>query len=950
MSQKHILDYFSPSNFPPKKREREGETPVPINQKKMKSADQQRGTNKRKITREANPVRKKLKLNDTRKIMEEAVENVNELFNTKSEIRLQSVAKKGGVSIETINVNSLVDMGRLIRIKTLLKQWENDITVLVDTRIAEKKAELLKRNGSTVFSTNKPYRGVIIQTNKRLDPELIEMDEENANYLAITFSLDGKKIGLVGIYAPNNDDPKFFRESINKVLTRLSLITDDLIIAGDFNVNLSTGVGYSERKSYKKRALEETMKVWDLKDTVEHNAKKSGIEPLTYIHTTKNKGPDEDIFPLKAARLDTVLTTIDPAKTLVSIGRFYPSDHASVRVVLQEAKESGTKVWKMNIKIFEDEKIIKKWKNAAMNLTEANETLITKQDADKNITKKRYNDLIGRDAFKRWGDLLGIVKASAIEATKEKSERDAEKREIILQREEINNLEKDELNDILDEMNKHESDRIKIKTEIKNFKLNTSNKKLTKHKMKLESQSRRINKIAIDGRMITNSDKIKEEIQRYYKYQFRCNCKNKRNPRPCAICKSDPTTYAKNAEKNFKKRSFKQKRITTKQKDKLEQDLAIHEVDEYVTRKLKIKMKSPGPDGIPYEFFVSMWKEIRVLVFRIINWILDTKKMPKSLPEGLIVFLPKKGKDKSIIKNLRPLTLLNTLYKITSGILAERLKLVLPSIISEDQYGFMAGKQAADLIELTREIIEDAKENKKNLSIFAIDFSGAFDNVSYKAIIDALYRRGFGKEFTTRIAALLTNNMSRIIVNGRFKGSINVEKSCRQGDPISPYLFIIVLDQLLNKINYAKSLKGYEIRFGNRKIKVKSAAFADDCYTFLTGNEKQIKFQFETVKKLLKTFEKDTGLGINVAKSELTVSGPLATKAELNIGGIANKESIKMLGVNIGIGADVKKDVVNTLKERIAFWNKFHYNEIDKIEILNAFIIPSVTHMLRHSI
>ena len=93
------------------------------------------------------------------------------------------------------------------------------------------------------------------------------------------------------------------------------------------------------------------------------------------------------------------------------------------------------------------------------------------------------------------------------------------------------------------------------------------------------------------------------------------------------------------------------------------------------------------------------------------------------------------------------------------------------------------------------------------------------------------------------------------------------------------------------------------MRLGNKKLKIKSAAFADDCYTFLMGNEKDIKHQFEAVKKLLKTFEKDTGLKI---KSELTVSGPLANKPEVNIGGIVNKESIKMLGVNIGIGAYVK--------------------------------------------
>ena len=178
--------------------------------------------------------------------------------------------------------------------------------------------------------------------------------------------------------------------------------------------------------------------------------------------------------------------------------------------------------------------------------------------------------------------------------------------------------------------------------------------------------------------------------------------------------------------------------------------------------------------------------------------------------------------------------------------------------------------------------------------------------------------------------------------------SIDIEKSCRQGDPISPYLFIIVLDQLLDKINHAKSLKGYELKFGKKKIKIKSAAFDDDCYTFLTGNKKEIKKQFEIVKKLLKTFEADTGLKINVAKSELTLSGPIATEPGVNIGGIENKGEIRMLGVNVGLNSDINKDIINTLQANVKFWEKFHYNEVDRIEILNAFVIPSVIHMLRH--
>ena len=406
--------------------------------------------------------------------------------------------------------------------------------------------------------------------------------------------------------------------------------------------------------------------------------------------------------------------------------------------------------------------------------------------------------------------------------------------------------------------------------------------------------------------------------------------------------------------KNFKKATHKQKRISYSLKTKLDQDQTKHKLDEYVTKKLKAKLKSPGPDGVPYEFMLVMWKEIRSLVFRMIEWFFRNKVMPKSILEGQIVFLPKKGKDKTLIKNLRPLTLLNTIYKIASGMMAERIKKVLPTIISKSQYGFTEGKQAADLVEIARQMLGDANEKKKNLVIFAIDFSGAFDNVSYKAIIRALYWRVFGKNIITSIATLLSGNSSKIVVNGRCKGAIYIEKSCRQGDPLSPYLFIIVLDQLLDNLNRARSLKGYELRVQDKNIKLTAAAFADNCYAFLTGREESIKKQFETVKKILKKFEEETGIKINVNKSELTASGPVATEKNqrgdsvLEIGGIKNKGNIRMLGVNIGTESNIKDDVQKTLEKSINFWKKFKYNEIDKIEISNAFVIPSIIHMLRH--
>ena len=286
--------------------------------------------------------------------------------------------------------------------------------------------------------------------------------------------------------------------------------------------------------------------------------------------------------------------------------------------------------------------------------------------------------------------------------------------------------------------------------------------------------------------------------------------------------------------------------------------------------------------------------------------------------------------------------------------MAERIKKALPTIISKNQYGFTEGKQAADLIEIARQMLHDAEEKGKNLAIFAIDFSGAFDNIAYKAIIKELYRRGFGKNYVTNIATLLKGNTSKIVVNGRYKGSINIEKSCRQGDPISPYLFIVVLDQLLDELNRGKSLKGYELRMQEKSIKMTAAAFAEDCYALLTGGRESIKKQFETIKKILKKIKKEIGLNINVSKSELTSSGPIALEKKekddsvLEIGGIKNNGNIRMLGVNIGMNSNIEEDVLKTLKKSTSFWRKFKYNEIDKIEIVNAFIIPSVIHMLRH--
>ena len=573
MPQQKINQFFSSSsNLPPKKRKREeelsSEVDVDMNENKKikvtaRSTSSHGTKKKRKLDTEQSVTEKKIRREDARIKMETEVDKPNDEYNQMAPRDENEGELAERISIETINVNSFIEMSRLTRVKTMVKYWENDVTVLVDTRIRRNKAGLLNTEGNKIFSTDKPFRGVAIKVNRRLEPEEVDVDEKNANYVTIIINVGGKKIGLIGIYAPNNDDASFFREEIANQMAKLVTKTDEQIITGDFNVNLSKGIGYAKRKSYKSEALRNLIKTWDFKDPIEVKALKNKKYPVTNIHTTRNESENKNIYPLKAARLDGLFTTMDDIKCEVKIGRFYLSDHAPVRMDLKIMKEIGKKIWKLNAKLLENERVVDKWKKIARRLTDANETLEEKLESEINITAFRRREVLGKDAQKRWSRLIKIVKADSIEEGKKAAAERKLKEGNLLSRAEMMNLEKDEIDELFDDLNREETEKNKIRSELKNYKLNNTNKRLVKRKAKMEEQSRRIYKIQIGDETTTDPDKIKENIQRYFKYQFRCECKNKWNPRPCKICKNKPSRIRKNDGEEF------QEAITQPKKDQL---------------------------------------------------------------------------------------------------------------------------------------------------------------------------------------------------------------------------------------------------------------------------------------------------------------------------------------------------------------------------------------------
>ena len=182
-------------------------------------------------------------------------------------------------------------------------------------------------------------------------------------------------------------------------------------------------------------------------------------------------------------------------------------------------------------------------------------------------------------------------------------------------------------------------------------------------------------------------------------------------------------------------------------------------------KQLKIG-KCPGEDGLPIEWYTTFWPHIvtplhAVYIQNIINGC-----MHGTASHSIISLMPKPKKDITEIKNWRPLSLLNCDYKIYAKMIANRLQIVLPELISTDQTGFVKGRDIADNIKSLNVIIEYCKENQIDAILTAYDFQQAFDSCEWSAMTDILRAYGFQHTFINMVMTCYRNFQTRILNNG----------------------------------------------------------------------------------------------------------------------------------------------------------------------------------------
>ena len=193
------------------------------------------------------------------------------------------------------------------------------------------------------------------------------------------------------------------------------------------------------------------------------------------------------------------------------------------------------------------------------------------------------------------------------------------------------------------------------------------------------------------------------------------------------------------------------------------------EITEYESKLTIEKMKlnkSPGSDGIPVEFYQIFWDNIRTILIDSMNSAYKNGELSVSQRRGKLSLIFKKKNDRTLLANWRPISLLNTDYKILAHILANRLKKVIGKLIHTDQTGYIKGRNINYNIRLIQEVIDYFEEGEQEGAILFLDFHKAFDTVSHEFLNSVLSKYNFGSSFKQWVNVLYENADSCVTNNG----------------------------------------------------------------------------------------------------------------------------------------------------------------------------------------
>lgn len=215
---------------------------------------------------------------------------------------------------------------------------------------------------------------------------------------------------------------------------------------------------------------------------------------------------------------------------------------------------------------------------------------------------------------------------------------------------------------------------------------------------------------------------------------------------------------------------------------------------------------APMLDGFNGLFIKKCWPIIKDDFLRLCRDFAKGNLDLTSMNGSLITLIPKKDSPQTV-HNFRPISLLNYSVKLLTKLIANRLQAMIWKVVHTNQYGFIKGRSIQDCLSWAFQFLHICQQSKKEIVILKLDFEKAFNKVEHKVILDMMHFKGFFDKWINWIKSILQFGTSSVLLNGILGKPFACKRGVRQGDPLSPLLFVLAADMLQTIINEACNRK-----------------------------------------------------------------------------------------------------------------------------------------------
>lgn len=275
--------------------------------------------------------------------------------------------------------------------------------------------------------------------------------------------------------------------------------------------------------------------------------------------------------------------------------------------------------------------------------------------------------------------------------------------------------------------------------------------------------------------------------------------------------------------------------------------------------------RAPGPDGFSGAFFKVAWTIVGADINSVFEafWNMDFRGL-NLINEAMMVLLHKTEAPTGL-KDYRPISLIHSVGKLITKTLATRLAPHMSLIVKHNQTAFIRGRHIHENFTAVQLTCRWLHARRHATILLKVDLAKAFDSVAWPFLLEVLTHIGFPPRWREWVSALLRTASTKVLVNGRPGRRICHARGLRQGDPLSPLLFVIIMDVLNALIEEADRRRALSPLPG-QVIKHRASIYADDLVLFLNPSPAD----FTCIREILELFEGASGLSCNLAKCSIT--------------------------------------------------------------------------------